>query len=94
MEKNHTELHKMKESLKQEGKKLSLEARQRTVGYIEGSLGIIAGLAWNEAVKALIEYLIPVSSNTVLAKFIYAVTMTIIIVLVTVYLTKILKKSE
>ena len=62
--------------------------------YFEAGLGIIAGLAWNEAVKALIEYFIPLSGNTVLAKFVYAVVITFVVVLISVYLTSILKRTE
>lgn len=94
MRSDHAEVHKIKESLQKEGKKLSEEARQKTASYVEAGLGIIAGLAWNEAVKALIEYFLPFSGGTVLAKFIYAVVMTFIVVVVSVYLTRVLKRSE
>ena len=85
-------LGKIKESLKSESKKFSNTAHERTVGYIEGGLGVVAGLAWNEAVRALIEYLVPISKNTILAKFGYALTITLIVVLIATYLTRTLKK--
>ena len=75
-------------------KELEREIWERTVGYVVAAFGFVAGLAWNEAIKALIEYFFPLSTNTVLAKFLYALIVTILVVLVTVYLVRIGKKSE
>ena len=49
-------------------------------------MGLVAGLAWNEAIKALIEYLYPLDQNSLLAKFIYAALITVIIVMFSTYL--------
>lgn len=62
------------------------EIKKQTLGYIVGALGLVAGLAWNEAVKALIEYFFPLSQNTLLAKFIYAAAITIAVVLFSRYI--------
>ena len=64
------------------------EVRERTVGYIVAALSLIAGLAWNDAVKGLIEFVFPLKENTLSAKFIYAGTITIAVVALTVYLNK------
>ena len=71
-------------------RRLSLELRQRTMGYILASFGLIAGLAWNDAIKAGIETLYPIQSETIYAKFLYAIIMTAIIVMLTVYLASLL----
>ncbi|PIP45941.1 MAG: hypothetical protein COX15_01875 [Candidatus Colwellbacteria bacterium CG23_combo_of_CG06-09_8_20_14_all_42_19] len=63
-------------------------------GYIVGALGLVAGLAWNDAIKALIEYLFPLAKNTLLAKFIYAILMTFIIGIVASYLIRFFDKKE
>ena len=76
-------------NLKKSGKKLSNEAKDRSIGYIEAGLGLVAGLAWNEAIKTTIETLFPVSKSTVIAKFIYALIITVIIVAISVNLRKI-----
>jgi len=73
---------------------LKNEVREKTFGYIVGALGLVAGLAWNEAIKALIEYFFPASQNGILAKFIYAILITIIIVLTSTYLVKLSTKKE
>lgn len=81
--------------LKNESEKLRSEARERLLGYIVGAFGLIAGLAWNDAVKALIEYIFPSSgTHTLLAKFVYALIITFIVVVVTVYITRLFKKKE
>jgi hypothetical protein len=70
------------------------EISKRTVGYITAALGLVAGLAWNDAITSLIQFAFPASSNTVLAKFIYAFAITIAVVVATVYLFKILNREE
>lgn len=77
--------------LRREGGELSGQVRERVFGYILAALGLVAGLAWNDAIKALIESIFPLESNTVLAKFVYAVVLTVVVVIVTVYLINRLK---
>ncbi len=68
--------------------------RERTIGYIVGAFGLVAGLAWNDAVKALIEFVFPIQENTLSAKFIYAVIVTIITVMFTVYLSRVFRDHD
>ena len=74
--------------LRQEGEKIKQEIRQKTLGYITAGFGLVAGLAWNEAIKALIEYLFPLSQNGILAKFIYAIVITILLVIISMYMMR------
>jgi hypothetical protein len=78
----------------QEKKRIDEMIREKTVSYILAAFGLVAGLAWNEAIKALIEYVFPANSNSIIVKFFYAIVLTITLVLVSVYLSKILKKEE
>ncbi len=78
------------EKIKEEGFVLKEEIKKKIAMYIIASFGLIVGLAWNEAVKSLIEYLFPLSRDTFLAKIIYALAVTFILALVTVSLTKFL----
>lgn len=82
------------EKIKQESQQLRAEVRQQTVGYILAGFGVVAGLAWNDAVKALIEYVFPLGQNTLLAKFIYAFLVTILVVVATVYLMRLTKSDD
>jgi hypothetical protein len=69
------------------------QIRQQTIGYITSALGLVAGLAWNDAIKDLITKFVP-GQSTLVAKFIYAVIITIFVVLLTVYLMKIFKVED
>ncbi|MFA6047269.1 MAG: DUF5654 family protein [Parcubacteria group bacterium] len=84
----------IKTKIKKEISGVREEIRNKTVGYIVTALGLVAGLAWNDAVKTLIENFFPAKENTVWAKFIYATVLTIIVVLISLYLVKIFKKEE
>ena len=78
-------------NLTQGGKELRLEISEQVVSYIGAGFGLIASLAWNEAIKAMIEYFFPLKQDTVTAKFIYAGAMTLVLIFVTMYLVRILK---
>ena len=82
------------QKIKEEGQKIQAEVRKQILSYMVGAFGMIAGLAWNEAIKSLIEYVFPMSRNTWLAKLVYAVIITIIIVSVTIVVTKIFSKKN
>lgn len=75
-------------------KRIKKEFQGKVIGYILAAFGLVAGLAWNEAVKASIEYFFPMSQNSLLAKFIYAVLITLVLVLVTIYLTRFMAEEE
>lgn len=64
--------------------RLEHSIREQTVGHVVAALSVVAGLAWNEAVKALITYVYPVDGTEgIVAKFLYAVAMTIAVVALT-----------
>ncbi|OHA09403.1 MAG: hypothetical protein A3B37_02465 [Candidatus Sungbacteria bacterium RIFCSPLOWO2_01_FULL_59_16] len=72
-------LHKQ---LSHESREIRREVRERTLGYILTALGLVAGLAWNEAITAFIAEVFPLSKNGLAAKIIYAVVITIVVVVV------------
>lgn len=77
------------EKIKQSKAELEREFRERMSGYIIAALSLVAGLAWNDAVKTAIETLFPSSNNnTIQAKFLYAITVTIGIVLLTIVIVR------
>ena len=82
------------ERLREEGKKIKNEINKKTVTYIVTALGIVAGLAWNDAVKSLIEYFFPLAQNTLMVKFVYAILMTVVLAIVAMYLTRIFIGEE
>lgn len=66
----------------------SLEIKNQTISYITGAFGLVAGLAWNDAIKALIDYFFPFSKSTLGVKFLYAVLITFVVVMATKYIFK------
>lgn len=70
------------------------EVRERIAAYIAGAFGLTAVLAWNDAIKSLIEYVSPLSPNTLLMKFIYALVLTVVVGYVTVYIVRMIGSQE
>ncbi len=81
-------------TIKDKGIELEREIREKTLGYILTSFGLVAGLAWNEAIKAFIERFFSDSSGGLLAKFLYAIVVTIVVVLISLYLTRLFKVDK
>ncbi len=79
------------EKSSEEHKKLEREILERMVGYITAAFGLVAGLAWNEAIQSFIQYAFPMGSpHSLWAKIIYAVIITIAVTLVTIYFTRLM----
>ena len=69
------------------------EFKEKTVTLILGGFGLVAALAWNEAIKSLFETFFK-KSNAILGKFLYAIIVTVIVVIVSMRLKKISGKKE
>ena len=69
-------------------KEIRTKIREQTAGYITAALGLVAGLAWNDAIKSLIEILFPFAKTGIWAKFIYAIVTTGVVVLIGLYILK------
>lgn len=75
-------------------KNVKSEVKKQTLGYIVGAFGLVAGLAWNEAIKSLIETIFPLEKNGLIVKFGYAILMTIVLVIMTIYLSRLFKNGS
>ena len=64
-----------------------------TVTLILGGFGLVAALAWNEAIKTLFETLFK-TSDQLIGKFIYALIVTFLVVLVSMRLKNIAEKQQ
>ncbi len=67
--------------------------KKRLFTYIGAGLGLVAGLAWNDAITTLIKFFIPGAGNTVIAKFVYAFILTIVVAAVLYYVERSLAES-
>ncbi len=73
----------------EKAKRIKNEVKTQTFGYILTALGLVAGLAWNEAISATIKSLFPLDQNGLIPKFIYAVLVTILVVVISKALLKV-----
>ena len=75
-------------------KKTQEEFRKTTITLILGGFGLVAALAWNEAIRSFFDIFFPKGSSGLIGKFIYAFIVTIIVVIVSLQLRKISEKKE
>lgn len=68
--------------------------KQKMFSYIAAGLSLVAGLAWNDAIKFTIDNLVPSVGNTIIAKVIYAVIITIIVGFLLFYIEKSLEHNQ
>lgn len=87
-------LNEKMESLKNKTIILQKEIKEKTYGYIMTALGLVAGLAWNDAIKGLIEYIYPVGRSGLWLKFIYALVITVFLVVFSLILAKFFRKKD
>lgn len=87
-------LEKNIQKIKKQGEELKGEIQEKVISYVGAGFGVIASLAWNEAIKAMIEYFFPLKQDTILAKFLYAAIMTLVLIFVTMYLVRVFKKEN
>ena len=78
----------------EERSKVTREVRLKISGYLLTAFGLVAGLAWNDAIKSLIDRLFPVSDGGLIAKFVYAFGVTVLAVLLVYYLERIFSKKD
>ncbi len=80
---------------KKEEDRIHVQILEKTVTLMGAGMGLVAALAWNEAIKKLFVRIFgEQSSGDVVAMFIYAAVVTMVVVLVTLRLTKILEKMK
>ena len=78
---------------KYEVKRVRDNFKERVITIGIASLGLIAALAWDEALKHLFEKLLG-SSGTLAEQLAYAIIITLIAAAISVYLSKLYKKRK
>jgi formate/nitrite transporter FocA (FNT family) len=89
----------MEDAEKEEKKPSTIaQARQnvqkRMVAAIAAGLAVVIGFAWNDAIKSAIELIIPGDAASVLAKFVYAVLITVIVGLALFFIERAMADKE
>jgi hypothetical protein len=70
---------------------LSKEVLDAIITLMTTAFGLVATLAWNEAIQALFAALLP-QGGDLAAKFLYAVVVTLIVVVTTIRLGRLAKR--
>ncbi len=78
------------EEVKEKAKKVRDATREQTLGFVTAALSLVAGLAWNDAISSTIKEIFPVGTSNILAKFFYAVLVTVIVVAISLVVRKVL----
>lgn len=89
-------MDKIKKPLKL-GRDFQKEVLKQMITLSSAGFGVVAALAWNEAIQAFVnEYIVTYLSvgSGIASKFIYAVVITIVAVLVTYQLTRLIREKE
>lgn len=81
------------EKVNGERKRLQKAVRERLLGYVLAAFGLVAALAWNDAVKSAIEKIFPLDGSTLTAKFVYAIVVTIFIAVFAYYISKLFSED-
>jgi hypothetical protein len=72
---------------------VSSEVMDKLVELITAAFGLVAALAWNTAIQALFAAIFP-EAGDLIAKFLYAVVVTVIIVIVTIRLGRLAERIK
>jgi len=73
--------------------KTQKEVREKMITLILAGFGLVAALAWNDAIQALFNTLFP-KGGGVIGKFVYAALITIIVAIISLQLKKTSEKKE
>ena len=72
---------------------MSSEVLDKMVQLVTAAFGLVAALAWNEAIQALFTLIFGEAGNLA-AKFFYAVVVTVVVVFVTVRLGRLAERVK
>jgi C4-dicarboxylate transporter len=79
--------------IKEEIKNIESTFQEQVTTFLSAAFGFVAGLAWNDAISTFINYIFPSTRNTIIAKFIYAVLITLIAVIILTSIKRFSKPS-
>lgn len=86
-------LDKIKNGSLRELKRTQKEIQEKTLTMILAAFGLVAALAWNDAIQTMFRVLFP-ESQGLTGKFLYAISITIIVVIISVQLRKVFEQKS
>ena len=75
-----------KPKTEQEKKDLKIEILEKVSTLATAGFGLVAALAWNDAIKAIFAQVFPRPGDNILALLAYALVITILVVIITIQL--------
>jgi hypothetical protein len=81
-------------SAKEKAKDAARAIKAKMVAYVGAGLGLVIGLAWNDAIIGLIGHFYPDKGDGVIAKLVYAVIITVVVGLVLYLVEKSLEEDK
>ena len=72
---------------------MSSEVLDKLVELITAAFGLVAALAWNTAIQELFTVIFP-EAGDLIAKFLYAVVVTVIVVVITIRLGRLAEQAK
>jgi hypothetical protein len=60
---------------------INKEVRGQAFGYISAALGLVACLAWNDAIKQMIDKFFPLAKDGLVVEFFYEIIVTVVVVI-------------
>jgi hypothetical protein len=78
---------------REEGEAVSSEVLDKLVELITAAFGLVAALAWNTAIQELFTMIFP-EAGDLIAKFLYAVVVTVLVVFVTIRLGRLAERAK
>jgi hypothetical protein len=72
---------------------MKAEVMEKIAALITAAFGLVAALAWNGAIRAIFEAIFG-SADNIVAMLIYAVVVTIIAILVTIWIARSVKRAK
>jgi len=75
-----------KKPTQQEKKNLKIEVLEKVSSLATAGFGLVAALAWNDAIKAVFAEFFPSPGDNILALIAYALVITILVVIITIQL--------
>ncbi len=79
----------MKKALKE----IERATKEKITTLILAGFGLVAALAWNDAIQSFFNYLFP-KGQGIVGKFVYALIITLVVVIISVQLQRIAKKKD
>jgi uncharacterized BrkB/YihY/UPF0761 family membrane protein len=68
-------------------------AKEKMITLILAGFGLVAALAWNDAIQTLFKAIFP-QNQEIIGKFVYAIIVTFIVVIISLQLQKVSKKVD